>query len=102
MVKKYRKLPVVIEALHYIGHPMQKDELIEFCGDRLVLDIDYTAYEDSVMGKRPPTLPFVTVKLKTLEGEMLANHGDFIIKGVHGEVYACKPDIFAKTYELAT
>lgn len=41
-----------------------------------------------------------TVKIKTLEGVMLANTGDFIIKGLQGEFYPCKPDIFEKTYEL--
>ena len=42
--------------------------------------------------------PFL--KIKTLEGYMIANIGDYIIKGVHGEFYPCKPDIFHKTYEL--
>jgi hypothetical protein len=37
--------------------------------------------------------------IKTLEGWMLVTPGDFVIRGVHGEHYACKPDIFAKTYE---
>lgn len=39
------------------------------------------------------------LKIQTLEGEMTANVGDWIITGVNGEVYPCKPDIFAKTYE---
>ena len=39
------------------------------------------------------------LKIQTLEGEMTANVGDWIIIGVNGEVYPCKPDIFAKTYE---
>lgn len=38
--------------------------------------------------------------IETLEGKMIANVGDYIIKGVHGEIYSCKPDIFHKTYEL--
>jgi hypothetical protein len=38
--------------------------------------------------------------ITTLEGEHLASTGDFIIKGVHGEFYPCKPEIFEKTYEL--
>jgi len=37
--------------------------------------------------------------IKTLEGEMLARQGDYIIKGVNGEFYPCKPDIFEKTYD---
>lgn len=39
------------------------------------------------------------MQLKTLEGEMMANEGDYIIKGVKGEFYPCKPDIFEMTYE---
>ena len=39
-------------------------------------------------------------QIKTLEGVMTANIGDFIIKGVNGEFYPCKPDIFEKTYEI--
>ena len=42
------------------------------------------------------------LKIKTLEGEMTANVGDWIIKGVAGELYPCKPDIFEKTYEFMT
>lgn len=38
--------------------------------------------------------------IKTLEGEMLASWGDYIIKGVNGEFYPCKPDIFLKTYDI--
>lgn len=40
------------------------------------------------------------VKINTLEGTMLANWGDWIIEGINGEFYPCKPDIFEKTYEL--
>jgi hypothetical protein len=40
------------------------------------------------------------MKIKTLEGVMTANIGDWIIQGVNGEIYPCKPDIFEKTYEL--
>lgn len=41
---------------------------------------------------------FVPQIIRTLEGDMIASAGDWIIKGVNGEVYPCKPDIFAKTY----
>ena len=40
------------------------------------------------------------ILIPTLEGEMFASFGDYIIKGVNGEFYPCKPDIFAKTYDL--
>lgn len=43
-------------------------------------------------------IPFL--KIKTLEGYMIANIGDYIIKGVNGEFYPCKPDIFHKTYDI--
>lgn len=47
-----------------------------------------------ITGKYPGKL-----KIKTLEGVMTADIGDYIIKGVNGEFYPCKPDIFEKTYE---
>lgn len=40
------------------------------------------------------------LSIKTLEGKVIANIGDYIIKGVHGEFYPCKPEIFYKTYEI--
>ena len=40
------------------------------------------------------------LKIETLEGDMLAKNGDYIIKGVNGEFYPCKPDIFSKTYDI--
>lgn len=40
------------------------------------------------------------VTISTLEGDMLASKGDYIITGINGEIYPCKPDIFEKTYEL--
>ena len=40
------------------------------------------------------------MKIKTLEGDMVITKGDYIIKGVNGEFYPCKPDIFEKTYEI--
>ena len=43
-----------------------------------------------------------TFSIKTLEGNMKAENNDWIIKGVNGEFYPCKPDIFEKTYELVT
>jgi hypothetical protein len=42
------------------------------------------------------------IKIDTLEGTMVANIGDWIIKGVHGEFYPCKPEIFSQTYEFVS
>lgn len=81
---KYRKKPVVIDAIQYIGTDENKIELYHFMG-RLTYYVDEN--EDLV--------------IKTLEGNMRANVGDYIIKGIHGEFYPCKPGIFEETYELA-
>ena len=78
MSKKYRKKPVVIEAIQFDGDNMK--ECKEFIGNKYDNTLNY---------------PNVT----TLEGVMAVSIGDFIIKGVKGEVYPCKPDIFEATYE---
>jgi hypothetical protein len=80
---KFRKKPVVIEARQLI--PENSQELAEWCGG-------------SVKGTMLDMTERV-VSIETLEGEMRANMGDWIIKGVNGEFYPCKPDIFEKTYE---
>lgn len=82
---KYRKKPVVIEAVHYRGHnsfPLVK----KFMGDEF----------DKVLF-RPTSEQLI---IPTLEGEHNADVGDWIIKGIKGEFYPCKPDIFEQTYEL--
>lgn len=77
---KYRKKPVVIEAIQWIG-----SNFIE------IDDFVTVAHE---------TYPSQgIVKIPTLEGVMEAHEGDWIIKGVNDEFYPCKPDIFEKTYE---
>jgi len=91
---KYRKKPVVIEAIQWDG--INLTEIIEFVGKDLQYDICDTAYQAG-QGK-----PHVDMKIHTLEGDHICSEGDFIIKGVHGEFYPCKPDIFEKTYELVT
>ena len=80
---KYRKKPVVIEAVRF----MIDDSLPDWFMDRVTKNIIIT-HNDG------------TCDIKTLEGAMKANKGDFIILGVNGEVYPCKPDIFEKTYEV--
>ena len=89
---KYRKKPVVIEAIQWTG--LNFEEIKAFVGQDLIYDI-YDAAWKVGMG-----IPEVTVKIKTLEGEMLASVGDYIIQGVDGEFYPCKPDIFEKTYDI--
>lgn len=78
---KYRKKPVVIEAVQFDG----TDESCDWIYPQLV---------NREIGRSCDKL-----HIKTLEGVMTANVGDYIIKGVNGEFYPCKPDIFHKTYE---
>ena len=81
MIKKYRKKPVVIEAIQWAGNNLS--EIDNFIGR-------------TVDNKE------TTIVIHTLEGDMEASIGDYIIKGVNGEFYPCKPDIFDKTYEEVT
>ena len=77
---KYRKKPVVIDAMQWKG-----DNWIEI--DEFVTCNHETFPSDGV------------VIIPTLEGDMRADVGDWIIKGVNDEFYPCKPDIFEKTYD---
>lgn len=86
---KYRKKPVIIEAIQFEDNSDRIREIHEFMGG----DTIRVNYED----KNNPYL-----KIETLEGIMKASVGDYIIKGVNGEFYPCKPDIFEKTYERVT
>ena len=81
MSKKYRKKPVVIEAIQWTS-----DNLSEI---------------DKVTKGKVKNHESVLI-IPTLEGEMYASLSDYIIKGVNGEFYPCKPDIFDKTYEEVT
>ena len=83
---KYRKKPVVIEAMQWVGN---YEEICEFVGKELTRDAT-TLFQDG----SPANLG-----IETLEGIMWASPSDWIIKGVNGEFYPCKPDIFEKTYE---
>ena len=94
MARAYRKKPVVVEAIQWTGKNLQ--ELKNFVGDSLEYDVMDAAWE---VGKGPV---IVNVRIQTLEGIHHASVGDFIIKGIRGEFYPCKPDIFAKTYESAS
>ena len=81
---KYRKKPVVIEAKQFLGTGESFEEIDDFMEGTLC--VNQSKFGD---------MPFI----KTLEGDMTISVGDYIIKGVNGEFYPCKPDIFEKTYE---
>lgn len=89
-MKKFRKKPVVIEAVQWNGKNF--DEISDFTGDWHGHKL---AHEDAEQA----ALKLGIIHIDTLEGMMSASKGDWIIKGVHGEFYPCKPDIFEKTYE---
>lgn len=81
LVMKYRKKPVVIEAKQF-ADKFDGLPIAEWCGGKY----DHNNYE---------------VHIATLEGVMKASMGDYVIQGVQGEFYPCKPDIFEQTYEVA-
>ncbi|WP_433078928.1 hypothetical protein ACQP1P_38730 [Dactylosporangium sp. CA-052675] len=87
---KFRKKPVVIEAVQFTGLDSYLSivEWMKSVGDTHAL-------ANEVRFSTPIML------LQTLEGTMAANPGDWIIRGVQGEFYPCKPDIFDATYEAA-
>lgn len=81
-VRKFRKKPVTIEAM-------------QLTDAKSVLDIEeWINSPDTGFSTNPPT-----IWIDTLEGRMTGNSGDWIIKGVNGEFYPCRNDIFIKTYQ---
>lgn len=79
---KYRKKPVVVEAIQY-QREKNIGEILNFVNDG---SLEYDPEKNEYY-------------IQTLEGNMYLSKGDFIIKGVNGEFYPCKPNIFKKTYE---
>ena len=100
-MKKYRKKPVVVEAMQWNGKNLMEIECFRKGGSlqgfrKSIAEntqefLRWDEYERIVAEKG--------LRIQTLEGEMKADIGDYIIKGVNGEFYPCKPDIFEKTYE---
>jgi len=89
---KYRKKPVVIEAVQYTRRFDWPDWFHDAVSEERIRTYNTGKFQD-------PTQPCWAV-IATLEGDMMAKEGDFIIKGVQGELYPCKPDIFEMTYEV--
>jgi len=88
---RYRKRPVVIEA-------------IQWTGDNLKEVIEFTGWHESAREKRTweeyeQIVAKEGLKIFTLEGPAVPGIGYYIIKGVKGEIYPCRPDIFEETYE---
>lgn len=89
---KYRKKPVVIEAIQITGEFQNFDAICEWAG------VDFSADTDYAVCKKARGDMVAKVYIDTLEGQMTAKVGDYLIKGIQGEFYPCKPDIFEKTY----
>ena len=81
--RKFRKIPIIVEAVEWEGSNIV--EVCQFMG-KLLDEIAVPPYTESVI-------------IKPLEGDMIAKKGDFIIKGIKGEFYPVKPDIFNASYE---
>ena len=86
---KYSKKPVVIEAMRFYADELVMVEVARWCGGRIGSEAKASDHTDVAHW----------IDIPTLEGVMKASPGDYIIKGVRGEFYPCKPDIFEATYE---
>lgn len=94
MIQKFKKKPVVIEAIQWTGR--NAEDIMHFVGKRLNVQIPPHSVEmivDNLINED------YKIFIPTMEGEMRASRCDFIIKGVNGEFYPCKNDIFFKSYE---
>lgn len=76
---KYKKKPIIVDAIKYDKQHIGK--MLNFCGV-----LEYNPHNNEYY-------------VRTLEGRMKVNDGDYIIKGINGEFYPCRADIFLKTYE---
>lgn len=89
-VKKYRKKPVEVEVWLFNRENLETAESwVRKYSDKMILFSQYGGEK-------------IWIEIKTLEGVMKASEGDYIIKGINGELYPCKPDIFIKTYKEVT
>ena len=88
---KYRKLPVEVEAIQFIENEFH-DNPENYKGYPIV---DKANYSEVWHNKKALDGRY---HIKTLEGNMAVRNGEYVIKGVRGECYPCKPDIFKQTY----
>lgn len=83
---KYRKKPIVVEAF-LLGHDFSEDWFMAEACRGTITRSNGKNLDDGA-------------DIKTLEGTMHAANGDYVIRGINGEIYPCKPDIFEASYEL--
>ena len=102
-VIKATKKPVTIECIEWVGTIESTRKVLEFMGQNVVTNSNKSS--DAFLDYHEHCLNF-GLDVETLEdgddkrAKHVANVGDFIIKGVNGEFYPCKPDIFHKTYDV--
>lgn len=94
MIKKYREKSGTIQAIRYTGDNLQ--EILDFTGKHPSW---YVWFKDFEHYQREVTKDRGIFKIMTLEGALEASIGDYIIRGVQGEHFPCKPDVFHLTYE---
>lgn len=90
---KFRKKAIVIEAIQFKGYNAK--EIIDFCQGRAFIQEGIGGSAD---GEGYPQ-HYQSLKINTLEGDMLVSFNDWVIKGIKGEFYPCKPEIFGGSYE---
>jgi len=83
MINKWRKKPVVIEAVKFTFE--NSDEVMKWCGGSY--------------WSMAPFRAITGMTMKTLNGPVNVEYGEYVIQGIAGEFYPCKPDIFSKSYE---
>jgi len=91
---KFRKKPIVIDAFQ-----MTRERRLDNSQWPNWLHHAWSLHRVEVGALFPAREPSDKLEIRTLEGVMRVSHGDFIIRGVKGELYPCKPDIFEATYE---
>lgn len=99
---QFTKKPVTIEAMQWDGTAHAAIAVINWAvshdGESIRFHEAQAAYDEGDRRGSRPAIP-AYLSIDTLEGTMTASPGDYIIRGVNGEFYPCKPDIFAKTYD---
>ena len=86
--QRFQKRPVQIQAMQFDGTASVTDAILRWAGSQI-----------GMLGYNQATNTCFQLTIKTLEGTMLASHGDWIIRGIQGEIYPCKPDIFEQSYD---
>jgi hypothetical protein len=101
---KYRKRPVVIEAMQWDGRADSAHPIIQWI-NATEATARWRPEQEEIIARNGETAQMyrpARISIRTIEGTMDATPGDWIIKGVAGEFYPCKPDIFEATYEAVS